>query len=77
MILISFSGHDRARPIGRDLQEAQTNKRKGPHAAKKAKKTKNAGKGPAKAKSTTGKRKSTASDFACAGAAEVVLGACM
>ena len=57
MILISFSGHDRARPIGRDLQEVQTNKRKGPHAARKAKKTKNADKGSATAKSTTRKRK--------------------
>ena len=40
-----------------NLQEIQTNKRKGPHAAKKATKTKNAGKGSATAKSTTRKRK--------------------
>ena len=48
---------DDAEEDERNLRGVQTNKRKGSHAAKKAKKTKNAGKGPAKAESTTGKRK--------------------
>ena len=61
-----------------NLQEVLTKKRKGPHAAKKAKKTKNAGKGLATTKAQQGMQAAQLTPLACAGAvAEVMLGVWM